>query len=393
MINDPLTRLTPEEKLLLSLCRLEFSEEQKAEIGSLMKEIKDWDRFVNLANEHGIIALSWYNISATNNSTYISPENLKILHNAYLINFTRNTYLYDQLTKILELVKDKKIKVVLLKGMALEGTIYGNQGLRQMTDIDILIDHTAVMDLRRIFMKNGFKSNPFKSPLYRYLIPYLNTHIPRLSKDDCHLEIHYKLFDQIDNSLTEKLLESSILLKVGKYNAYIPPPQLFFLYLISHLTHHKQSGDIQLRQYTDLFLLLSFRFDEIVNDQLIRDASEGKMEIQLAGMLYILNQFWKVDYPDWLNKFISQYDHLQEAERFSRVIKQPKENPDKEVSANYLKQITAIPGLHRKVLYVAGFFLPSIGFMRNRYKTRTRFGAVLYYPVRWYETIMHLTKR
>ena len=208
-MTDPTAQLTAEEKLLISLCRIEFSDKQKAEMGDLMKEVKDWDRFAGMANQHGIIALSWYNITKTDNSRFIPPEYLKLLRNAYLKNLAHNTYLYNQLAKRLEIIKDKSIKVVLLKGMALEKTIYGNQGLH-VTDIDILVDHTVVMDLRRIFIKNGFKSNPFKSPLYKYLIPYLKYHIPRLSKDDCHLEIHYKLFDQSDNSLTEKFLSSQL---------------------------------------------------------------------------------------------------------------------------------------------------------------------------------------
>jgi hypothetical protein len=392
-MTDQLSQLTAEEKLLISLCRLDFSEEQKSEIRDLMNEIKDWDRFVRLVNEHGIIALSWYNITETDNSKNIPPEYLKILRYAYLKNLTHNTYLYDQLAKILGLIRDKDIKVVLLKGMALEKTVYGNQGLRQMTDMDVLVDQNVVLELRIIFMKNGFKSNPFKSPLYKYLIPYLNTHIPRLTKDDCHLEIHYKLFDQKDNSLTEKLLELSTPIKIGDCNAFTPPLQLFFLYLISHLEHHTASGDSQLRMYTDLYCLLSYRFEEIINDQLISYASEVKMGKKVADMLYLLNIFWKIDYPDWLNKFISQYDHSQETEKFCRFLKQPKDNPDKRVSSNYFKQITFIPGFFRKVLYVTGFFFPSTGFMRNRYKTRSRAVAVLYYPVRWYETIRQLVCR
>ncbi len=64
-MTDPLPHLTTEEKLLISLCRLDFSEDQKSEIRELMKEIKDWDHFVGLANNHGIIALMAYNIRET----------------------------------------------------------------------------------------------------------------------------------------------------------------------------------------------------------------------------------------------------------------------------------------------------------------------------------------
>ena len=267
--------------------------------------------------------------------------------------------------------------------MALENTIYGNLGLRQMTDMDILVSQNVVLELRRILIKNGFKSNPYKSPLYKYLIPYLNAHIPRLTKDDCHVEIHCKLFDQRDNSLSEKLLESSTPIKIGENDAFIPASQLFFLYLASHLNHHMRSGDAQLRQYTDIFVLLAVKYGEIIDEQLINYAIEANLEKQLAGMLYLLNTYWKIGYPEWLNKFIFQYDHSLESEKFLSFLKQPKDNPDRSESSNYAKQVAIIPGGFRKMLYVTGFIFPSLSFMRNRYRTKTRSGAVFYYPVRW----------
>jgi hypothetical protein len=45
--------LLPEESLLISLCRLEFSEEKKGEIYGLVKRVTDWENFTNAANNHG----------------------------------------------------------------------------------------------------------------------------------------------------------------------------------------------------------------------------------------------------------------------------------------------------------------------------------------------------
>ena len=391
-MSDIKVNLPPEEKLLLSLCRLDFNDRQKSEVRQLMKDVRDWDRFVKLANEHGIIALSWHNITGTGNAGYMPAENLAILQKAYYKNLTRTTYLYDRLSGILELAKNGDIRVVLLKGMALERTIYGNRGLRQMTDIDILVREDDVLKLRKILMMNGFRSEPFKSPLYRYLIPYLNTHIPRLTKADCHVEIHYKLFDQPDNSLTEKVTGLPVPLKLNDHEAFVPPHRLFFLYLISHLSHHRQGGDSQLRQYTDIYLLLRDRYDEIMNDDLIGYAREANMERELAVMLYILRNFWDVSFPSRINDFIAGNDLSAEAGKFIRFISQPKDNPDKRVSSNYVKQLKVIPGLGRKALYIAGFFLPSLGFMKKRYRTRTVLGAVAYYPVRWIRSVGMLLK-
>ena len=382
-MNNPMLKLSPEERLLLSLCRLEFSEEKKREIRNLIMEITDWEYFVRLANEHGIIALAGYNISQIRYTDCVPKEIFKILHNAYLRNLSRNTYLFDQLNKILELVKNEQIRVVLLKGMALEKTIYDNKGLRQMTDIDILVDQSVVMDLRSKFIKNGFKSDPFKSPIYKYLIPYLNAHLPRLTKDDCHLEIHYKLFDQKDNYLTEKLIEYSTSVKFEENSVFIPPPILFLLYLISHAEHHLASGDAQLRLYTDIYLLISSMPKEIINKQLINHATEAHLEKQLAGTLYLLMIFWGAEYPGWLNDFIYQYDHSQKINEFPSFLKQPKNTPANKISDNYIKQISNIPGGFNKALFLIGFICPSLSFMRKRYRTKTLAGAIFYYPLRW----------
>jgi len=385
-MTDP--RISSEEKLLIYLCRLEFSAEQKKEIGELMKEVKDWDWFVKLVNAHGIIALSWYNITNTNNAGLMPPQYLNILHNSYLKNLARNTYLYDQLSKILGIIRSENIKVVLLKGIALEKTIYGNQGLRQMTDLDVLADPGVVLELRRILIKNGFRSGPFKSPLYRYLIPHLNAHIPRLTKDDCHLEIHYKIFDERGYSLSKKILELSTPLKIEENTAFIPPPQLFFLYLVSHLGHHSASGDSQLRMYTDIYLLLLSRYEEIVSTELIDNAKEADLEEQLSCVLYLLKQYWGVEYPVWLNDFINQSDHTPEEKSFHSFLKAPDTVWSKGKSSNYTKQITIIPGIFRKILYVIGFILPSPAFMKKRYGTKTKARAVLYYPVRWERSVV-----
>ena len=387
---DPVTHLTPEEKLLLSLCRLDFSEERKAEISRLMSETVDWDRFIKLSNEHGLIAISRNNITKTGNSANIPQEYLGILHNGYLRNLTRNTWLYEQLDRILELIKGEDIKVVLLKGMALEKTVYGNQGLRQMTDIDILVNREDVLKFKEILIRNGFKSEPFKSPIYRYLMPYLNTHIPRLTKGDCHVEIHNKLFDQRDNSLSEKILESSTPLRINEHQVFIPPPQLFFLYLISHLEHHMTSGDAQLRMYLDIYLLICSHYEEIINDNLINYTVETNLQKQLTRVVYLLKVYWNLDFPTWLNDQITQYDHSKETDEFLHFLKRPVDGPNKKVSSNYIKQINIIPGFFRKILYMTGFLFPSPAFMKKRYKAGSKSRAVLYYPVRWLKTLWRL---
>jgi hypothetical protein len=103
------------------------------------------------------------------------------LRSSYLLSLSRNTYLYSSLAGITGLIKTENIKVVLLKGLALEKTLYGDKGLRQMTDIDLLVGQDDVLPIRKILIRNGFRSS-LKSPLYKKLILFTASTSLRLLK-------------------------------------------------------------------------------------------------------------------------------------------------------------------------------------------------------------------
>jgi hypothetical protein len=57
-MNDSSGTTSPEGKLLISLCRLQFTDKQKAGIIENIQKVTDWNHFTGMANEHGIIALT-----------------------------------------------------------------------------------------------------------------------------------------------------------------------------------------------------------------------------------------------------------------------------------------------------------------------------------------------
>jgi hypothetical protein len=83
-MSESLQQLLPEEKFLLSLCRLYLSDEQKTEIRTLANDVNDRDYFVDLSNKHGVIALCWYNLNETGNSDKVPDEHPGIIHSGYL---------------------------------------------------------------------------------------------------------------------------------------------------------------------------------------------------------------------------------------------------------------------------------------------------------------------
>jgi hypothetical protein len=255
-MNSIISPLPVEEKLLLSLCRLNLASEKKAEITELMKEVRDWDRFVRLASDHGVIALSAYNIRQALLSGHVPPAVMKLLDDGRMLTITRNTWLTKRWKEVNMILAGAGIRHILLKGMALEHTIYGAKGLRQMTDTDILVKKDDVMKAWLLLQEHGFRSDMIKSVLHRKIITETGKHMPTLRMDGYPLDIHHRLFYEPDqNKLLNEAIDNAIAIEVEGTKAFILDDEIHLEYLKHHYLDHLASGEWQLRLYIDVELL------------------------------------------------------------------------------------------------------------------------------------------
>lgn len=320
-----------EEKLLVSLCRLQFSEEQKDLTGEYMKNVNDWSYFTRLANEHGVIALAAYNIKACGLENDIPREKMAILENGYMQSLMRNTWLTVRWKEVNTILTNAGIRHILLKGMALEHTIYGAKGLRQMNDNDIFLKYDDAIKAWYLLQKKGFAPEPLKSPLFTKIMFDHGHHLPVLIKDGYALEIHYKLSYQsyIEREYSEELFSDAVEILVGNTKGWSLPKKRHIDYLIQHFEKHVLGGSCQLRLYTDIILL-----------------DETSTVTIPAG-------------------FISNPGQ---------------ENSYRYRKAGYKSNIKSIPAKHR-LRFMVGDMFPSMGWMKTRYNCQG-WKALLYYPLR-----------
>jgi len=371
-----------EEKLLLGLCRLSFSKAQTGKIGELVSCVSDWDYFASLASEHGVVALVFHNLEKLGFLPQV-PEKIAVtLKNALMLSLSRNAFHTSAISEVLKLLNKENIKTVLLKGLALELIVYGNSGLRQMTDIDILLDRSNYKKARKILMENGYVSLPVKSLFYLPIIAYSGKHLPTLLKKGASIDIHLELFGGKRNKLTKLLYENSSEIRINDQYSYIPPPQLFFLYLIKHLYYHELNNESQLRLYTDLVVLIEKYRDEIINYELLTYTTKADLMQILAWRLESLRDLWGMTFPDWVDDFIDKWYNPDSINKFVFFLKSPKKNSTSGNALFYRKTVREIPGLHRKILFVLGDLFPTLTFMKKRYKCNSKLKALIYYPHR-----------
>jgi hypothetical protein len=255
-MTDPLSQFSAEEKLLLSLCRLEFSEEQKSDIRELMREVKDWDHFVKLVNNHGIIALTSNNIREGGLTDHVPKEAMKILDNGSMQSMVRNAWLVQRWKDVNNIFSEAGIKYILLKGMALEHTFYGGRGLRQMTDNDILVKNEVALKAWLLLQKHGFIPEMVKSPLHRKIITEIGKHMPTLVKDGYSVEIHNRLFHEAEkNRKLNNAIDDATEIEIEGTKAFILKDDIHLDFLKEHLQYHLVSGGAQLRLFLDMELI------------------------------------------------------------------------------------------------------------------------------------------
>jgi hypothetical protein len=370
-----------EEILLLGLCRMEFGPELRVMLRALAEEVKDWEYFATLANSHGVAALVYNNLEKLDFLTLVPAEPAAFLRNALFMSLSRNARNTAMMGEALQVLNEVSIKTVLLKGMALESTVYGNRGLRQMSDADVLVAKQDSIKAYKSLIRSGYVSLPLKSVLYKLIIKHIGKHLPSLIRNGFSLELHHDLFGR-ENSLTKKLYDTSLETELSGKKVYTPSPQIFFLYLIKHLYSHEINNESQLRLYTDLVVLLEKHRVEIINDELLVLASEAGMSRILAWKLEPLRDLWGISFPGWLNEFTDKWYNADSINKFIFFLKSPKDNPSSDKSLSYRSIIKDIPGIHRKIIFVLGDMFPTITFMKKRYGCKSTFGAVLHYPHR-----------
>ncbi len=182
--------------LLLLLCQYPFKEHNLDLLSKLLDKVEDWHKLVELINAHGIIALAAYNIKESGLERNVPKDSMAILENGLMKSIVRNTWLTERWKEVNDLLCEANIKHILLKGMALEHTLYGSRGLRQMNDNDILIKPGESVRAWELLQRNGFMPEPVKSPLFKKIILNFGQHLPALYKNGYALEIHSTLFDR-----------------------------------------------------------------------------------------------------------------------------------------------------------------------------------------------------
>src|SRR5215813_10839323 len=140
-------------ELLLNLVRAVNDDAVTARLNFLLEQSLDWDWLIHTAHEHRVLALIYKQLAGF--ADKVPPAVQTELRTRFKRSSEFNLGLTGKLVKLVQLMHEHGIPAIAYKGPALAQIAYGDIGLRQFTDLDILIHKADIYKTRDLFLANG----------------------------------------------------------------------------------------------------------------------------------------------------------------------------------------------------------------------------------------------
>ena len=139
----------PEYELLICCARSCLEPEMAGRIVALVRQGINWDRLIRAANHHGLLPLLHSHLSATCPLDVPAPVFDQLREHSQS-NSRYNLLLTGELIKLQTLFQSHNIPMVPFKGPILAACFYGDIGLRQFGDLDLLVRKQDVIKAREL---------------------------------------------------------------------------------------------------------------------------------------------------------------------------------------------------------------------------------------------------
>jgi hypothetical protein len=152
-----------------------------------------WQDFLALAATQRVSPWLWHRLRQKGLYGSVPTKAAETLREAARRNTLHNLRFYGELRRLLSALKPEGIPLILLKGIFLTDAVYGNPGLREMRDIDVLARPADLARIADILTGMGYRS---LQPICMDIILKTAHHLPLMvKKGHGAFEIHWNLTD------------------------------------------------------------------------------------------------------------------------------------------------------------------------------------------------------
>ncbi len=226
----------------------------------------DWQEVILKAKKHKIGALIYYHLKPHLEDLPIPKEQIETLRKIHDWTVSFNKHMYRDIKTLAQELNKRKIKYILLKGALLVATVYNNEPLRPVGDIDILVKDKDIESVQEIIKTLGYQptiEDEKIRKLYRtshhHLVPYYKKH----DSKNTVIEIHRSLvpLPSVLGFGEDEIWDKAIPITIDNTQVN----SLSYEQMVNYLCIHGLFTDasITLRQILDLSLVIRHFADDI----------------------------------------------------------------------------------------------------------------------------------
>ena len=249
-------QLRAEDKIILAGVKIHPTDAELEQLNALIPQIGNWDSVVKNSIDRGIAPLLYQKLPLLSNKCEIPQTIQSKLQQAYYKTFSRSALLYEHFRKVAEAFALQGIPVIALKGIYLSESLYQDIGLRQMSDIDLLVKPTDASACFEILLGLGFKQeNDIESDFEKKLEV---VHYTPMVLNGVTIEIHIKLHQNNERYClpVADLWSNAIPVVINNSSVYSLNRNDLLIYLCIHLDRHFHQGHVQFTCFNDITNLL-----------------------------------------------------------------------------------------------------------------------------------------
>ncbi len=260
-------RLSKDFQFLIACCQATPSPEDIKFIRSFLNQQHSMlDTLIQLANQHGILPLVYYNIK-THTIDLEIQKFLPDLKQNYLAIAQRNILMSAELIRIMKLFKDNGIKALAFKGPTLSQMLYGDITLRQFGDLDILLKEKDIYDAANILINSGFINlNPLKMLNNDTCLDVAKDFHILNPNGNIHIELHWKLFEKKHKINLSNLNAKDInqIIYINKKEISTLSNEVLLVYLCIHGSKHMWERIEWICDIDRLILSQNINWEEVI---------------------------------------------------------------------------------------------------------------------------------
>lgn len=369
--------------IILSSAKIHPSDEDLNRLNLLLQNVTDWDETVNRLINRAAGPLLYRKLTLLPASKQIPEHAKEKLRQSYFVTMTRGMLLYDAFSKVTEMLHDAGIKAVALKGIHLAEWLYGDIGLRQMSDIDLLVRKEDGRKSIAVLESNGFKS--YHNEVSDMILEQSGiVHYHPMQKGDVSVEVHINLHRKRKKYKLnpDDFIERAQPIVLNKSKSFVLEIHDLIIFLCVHLDKHFVKGDMQFTGFYDLVNLIETKSDEINWDVLTERSEKQNAESTVFKYLVLVSKFFNADLPDDIKrKYWSAVGEKEE--KLFRMYLNGYIAPNYEFAA-HLKNLKQIQGIIPKMKYLLVVIIPDKQFMIQAYQIKNPGLYWCYYPYRYW---------